>query len=323
MQKTATCFLLLILVSAFSATLKAQNLVPNPSFEIYDTCPGNTIDQINRCLGWSSFGNTTDYFNACGVVNISSVPNTAFGYQYAATGNAFCGFLSFNIDTAINGNREYLGRSLGSPLIINQKYFVSLKVNRPNFANGTTGFIVSNKLGVRFTTVQNTQFMPIVPNNFAHIYSDSIITDTLNWVLIKGSFIADSAYTYIVIGNFFDNAHTDTLIAGGQNHEAYYFVDDICVSIDSSTCYQTMEQVSEYNKSPIQIYPNPAHNEIEINANDIQSLTLYDVLGRVIYASTSEISSPFQINTSSFSRGIYFLQARGRKGMVVRKVVLQ
>jgi len=83
-------------------------------------------------------------------------------------------------------------------------------------------------------------------------------------------------------------------------------------------------EIDENNGNTLIIsLPNPSHNQIEINGNDIQSLTLYDVLGRVIWLSNSEINSPFQINTSSFSRGVYFLQAKTKGGMVVRKIVLQ
>ena len=48
------------------ASVKGQNLVPNPSFELYDTCP-NAQDQIEYATGWHKYSEwltTPDYFNA-------------------------------------------------------------------------------------------------------------------------------------------------------------------------------------------------------------------------------------------------------------------
>jgi len=314
MQKTATCFLFIILVTAFSTTLKAQNLVPNPSFEIFDTCP-NTIGEVNRAQGWSSFGNTSDYFNSCaGASCVNCVPQNFIGNQLAATGNAYCGLFTRFVSPATY--REYVGSQLTDTLQINHKYFVSFKVAATYQA---LYWCFTDKVGVLFSTVSYSVSSPPPLNNFAHVYSHNIISDTLNWTTVSGTFIADSNYKYIIIGNFFDNNHTDTLTTCANG---YVYIDDISVSLDSSTCNGLGEGIRDYKNSSIQIYPNPAQNQIEIKADDIQSLTLYDVLGRVIYISTTEISSPFQLNTSSFLRGVYFLQVRGRGGMVVRKIVL-
>jgi len=311
-------FILLISFSQFSF---GQNLIPNPSFEIYDTCPDNE-GQITRCIGWSSFGNSPDYFNVCGIVNVTNVPYTGAGYQYAATGNAFCGFESYNINTSIYANREYLGRSLSFPLTINQKYYVSLKVNRPNFANGTYYGICSNKIGVRFTTVLNTASMPIVPNNFAQVYTDSIITDTLNWVLIKGSFIADSAYTYIVIGNFFDNTHTDTLHLGGMNLEAAYFVDDICVSTDSLLCFEPIGIPVIADNPLVSIFPNPVIDDlnIEMKTGSVWNIFIYSCMGQIIYTSCMNIQNAV-IDFKKYAAGIYLIVVNQNNKTFSQKII--
>lgn len=83
-------------------------------------------------------------------------------------------------------------------------------------------------MGAKFTTFAfsapdgDTTLM----SNSAHVYSDSLLNDTANWVQIKGSFIADSAYQYVVIGNFFDDFNTDTLNCSSAS---YAFIDMICV----------------------------------------------------------------------------------------------
>src|SRR5271157_5345469 len=81
-------------------SLHAQNLVPNPSFEQYDTCP-NSSGQINYAKYWFQGGpGNPDYFNICSSTlpypgNQFSVPQNAWGYQFAYEGNAYCGEYSY------------------------------------------------------------------------------------------------------------------------------------------------------------------------------------------------------------------------------------
>ena len=73
----------MILILSLSLYAKAQNLVPNGYFEIYDTCPNN-ISQINYALSWINADPRTspDYFNACASVGSQlNVPYAIFGYQ--------------------------------------------------------------------------------------------------------------------------------------------------------------------------------------------------------------------------------------------------
>lgn len=63
----------------------------------------------------------------------------------------------------------------------------------------------------------------------------TIITDTLNWSLITGTFVATGNEKYLVIGNFETNAATTTSLVGADPTYTWseYFVDDIsCIDID-------------------------------------------------------------------------------------------
>jgi hypothetical protein len=65
------------------------------------------------------------------------------------------------------------------------------------------------------------------------VYDTAIIKDTLNWVKIEGSFIANGSERFITIGNFFDGAHTDTLFTlywgWGVTYHGVYLFDDVSV----------------------------------------------------------------------------------------------
>ena len=66
----------------------------------------------------------------------------------------------------------------------------------------------TNKFGILFSTVpyskNNTPAINITPQ----VISSQIITDTIDWINISGSFIADSTYNYIILGNFNDDITT-------------------------------------------------------------------------------------------------------------------
>lgn len=207
MKKIVLIFIALL---AFNFTIKAQtNLVPNPSFEIFDTCPDN-LGQISRANGWFSSKPSPDYFNSCAnSSDWSYVPSNYWGYQIPASGLGYAGFTAkvgqFNI-------REYLSIQLNNSLQIGAKYFVSMKVClafNPNF--GSSDYCGINKLGALFSTniYSDIENAPIC--NCPQFYSSSIISDTLNWTMIKGSFVADSIYKFINIGNFFTDSMTDSL----------------------------------------------------------------------------------------------------------------
>jgi len=202
-------FVILCLIFIIPHVVQAQNLVPNPSFEQYDTCP-NSISQVDFVLGWSSFGNTPDYWNACS--SVMNVPNTQAGFQNAFDGNAFCGIYTYSSGTTGTPNyREYIGVQLVSPLIIGQKYYVSFKINKPNNLECAT-----NYFGALFSTVPFTETNLPPINITPQIIEPQIITDTINWTNISGAFIADSTYKYIILGNFYSDSNTDTILYNGQ-----------------------------------------------------------------------------------------------------------
>src|SRR4051812_721199 len=113
--------LLLFSSLLFCCIVEAQNLVPNPSFEVYDTCP-DYMSQINRAVGWWAVRMTPDYFNACSSTIYSSVPTNGFGHTMPASGNAYAGFIGYWQNNTILAP-ECFAAQLLSPLIIGTKYY--------------------------------------------------------------------------------------------------------------------------------------------------------------------------------------------------------
>ncbi|MCB9920243.1 MAG: hypothetical protein H6832_17710 [Planctomycetes bacterium] len=212
------------------ASLRAQNLVANASFETYSTCP-TTSGQPYQAVGWiAPTTGTTDYMNACHTTGIVGVPNNAFGSQAANTGQAY-----MHIYTAAknaSNYREYVQRQLSSPLSAGVTYDVSFWVSKSDSE------LASAEIGAYFSlspiSLANSSAFNLVPQ--IENPSTNIITDTVNWVQVSGSFVASGGEQYITIGNFRTPANTTTLFVGGTHNGASYYVDDVSVVAQQKTC---------------------------------------------------------------------------------------
>jgi hypothetical protein len=325
MKTSLTTMFFLITTFLFAQT----NLVPNPSFEEYTTCP-NAYDQIYYSTGWDSYLNTCDYYNSCSSSIYFGVPENNYGYQLPSNPNchAYAGMANYNPGATYG--QELLGRKLDTTLTIGQKYYLSMKVSLSSY----TCYCASNNFGFLFSiTPYDYITNPFSINNFAHYNYPYIITDTTNWTKIFGSFVADSAYKYIIIGNFFDLNHTDTLgINGGSctpngSHPSYsyYYIDDVCVSTDSSYCYNFSynceEGITNYKENNINIFPNPSTGELTIDfiTTDNCFFELYDGLGAKRKAVTLDCGSQTKrIDLTDIDSGLYSYSVVDSKGNIIK-----
>ena len=261
------------------------NLVPNPSFEDTVACP-NSTNQVDRAVGWYPSRNSPDYFNGCDWINgLVGVPFNAAGFQYANTGNAYCGFISF----AHNGPnyRETFTCELSTTLVIGKKYNVSFYVSWAGKYR-----MASNKLGILFSTSNYDTSLNAPIGNYCQVYTDSIITDSVNWTLIHQSFIADSNYSYLSVGNFFDSSMVDT-IRPLPSSMAYYYVDDISVTADTTTSVSDLN-----NLSSLKIYPNPIADVLHIETANysVSSIELFDATNKLVLKSAIEFKAGSKSN---------------------------
>jgi hypothetical protein len=333
--KTASLCLLLL----FAFTTKAQvNLVPNPSFEDTVKCP-STWANFPDCANWMNFGYSPEYFHACGPNGVNT-PYAGFGFQYAHSGLAMAGLATWANPGHCPNCREFIGSELNSPLQIGTKYFMSFYLNNSGFPyKAPYRRVAANKIGLRFFTVGSSSLsvgpseVNLTPvNNVAHLYTDSIYKDTVNWVKLSGSFIADSAYKFLIIGNFFDDANTDTSsypgpIMGGMG--AYYFIDDVCVTTDSIYNEHWAEDIIGIGKlqhskpKKFTFYPNPATDRLYFsNSGASAKSTIYisNHLGTML--KKQEIKSGDYIDISDLESGAYFIRIASSEYTETKKIMI-
>lgn len=318
-------------VCFFFKTIFCQiNLVPNGSFEEYDTCPSQALEF--GVESWSRYRESADYFNVCANSDTLShpcnlwggcfsVPCNVWGCQEPSTGNGYAGVVGFQIFNPIY--REIFGTQLIEALTVGQTYYVSFKAS-PGYGRyfGTKWF--SNKLGVKFSINEYNLSNPPPIDNFAHLYTNDIISDTLNWTTISGTFIADAPYEYIMLGNFFDDEHTDTLNSGYNNpNYSYYYIDDVCVTTNPAGCDFT-SGIAEMAGNNVTVYPNPATNVLHISYLDASNpdISIFDITGKSVVANVKYGNGLFTVDTSSLPSGMYFLKIKEESTTITKKFII-
>jgi hypothetical protein len=289
------------------------NLVPNPSFEDTVSCPSFLDNMLVQ--DWSSFGNSSDYYNGCSVTGMN-VPNAVFGYQPAHTGTAFCGVATYFKGNSVltNNYREFIGAQLLNSLQIGTRYYFSFYA--VSAQNGVGYF--SNNIGLRFFTNPYSKINPAPLDNFAHIKLDTLLTDTVNWHKISGSFIADSNYQYVAIGNFFDYLNTDTLVYITFPQCAYSYIDDVCVTTDS-IYNESWTGLRDVEPNEVLIWPNPVQDYFQYkSAGRIDEIKIVDSRGRFI-KSEKVNAREGRIDVGDVSAGVYFASFSNEKSISVYK----
>ena len=195
--------------------------MPNPSFEDTLGCfaqMGVTNSPLsNKYLkDWCSYKYMTpDYYNYCAnffpgnpYPNYASIPYNCRGYQLPRTGDAYVGIALYALNylpDSTNIDLELTVVKLQQPLKANKCYYGEFYVNLANI-----GKIAINRIGMSLSINTNT-LVPFIFNNTIQpqIQWDTTqcFTDTLNWVKISGSFVAQGGEEFLTIGNFRDGAH--------------------------------------------------------------------------------------------------------------------
>lgn len=289
------------------------NLVPNPSFESFTACPNGTAsaNQIENCDFWiNPTSYSPDYFNACDTYTpgyySNSVPLNLEGFQAARTGNAYAGVIT-QYGNGPNA-REYIQSALTQSLLPGTSYFVSFYVSV-----GDSSPYSSNNVGAFFSDTpisssnnNNLPYSPQISNNPI----SNPLTNKSNWTLVSGVFTATGGEKYITIGNFNDDASTNTFTFSGYTAQqiasnySYLYIDDVSVTLSNGNFELAQKQTL------ISVYPNPSANffNIRFNSNKVKEMCVYNSNGELTLNFNNFNSNEIKIDLSEFPKGPYFLK---------------
>lgn len=301
---------------------RAQNLVPNWSFEEISSCP-QYQGEIEKAVGWLSFReeNSCDFFHVCGLPDTTGVPSNAAGWQHASHGNAYAGIHTFSGDDGwLWDYREYIGIELLQPLVVGQAYYATFKLSLTCAGTDLLPAVAryaANNHGLLFTMNHWIQgpFDPLPER--AHVLSHLVVEDTIGWTMVSGSFVADSAYRYVVVGNFFTDASTDWVVVDpdGSVDLAYYYVDEVCVSPSPLYC-TLLSGVHDAAGTPFRVWQggDGALQVAGLQGSGVDQVLVLDALGRTLVKQDVRGADTWSTTTQSWAQGVYVVVAERQDG---------
>jgi hypothetical protein len=228
-----------ILICTFSLSYcfcQSNNLVLNPSFESYDTCPYSDAGiGLLFCSNWDEPNfSTSEYYNLCGTDNTVRIPSNFGGYEIPKTGFAYAGLYIYVTSGSIVA-REYIQGILKDTLINNHKYIIKYYLSQADsnqFCIDNIGFYFSD------TQLHSTSWGRI---NVVPQYKNTVgnyLNIRNGWQEIIGTFTASGGEKYFSIGNFDleANTHKQDCYSKGiptSGGAVYTYIDDVSV-IDTS-----------------------------------------------------------------------------------------
>ena len=219
-------FLFFLSLFIFTNHIFSQNLVPNPSFEIYNICPDN-VGQIDKALQWYHEElniSQGDYYNSCddftGFIQNTQQPNTGIG---------MAAFVVYTSPSATYEFREYIKVQLKSVLKTNSNYCISYYTSLSGLSTYAIDALCAC-ISIDSLICQDPNIMLLPCSNFVCNHIGNIIKDTLNWVKVTMNYTAHGGEQFLTIGNFKTSQQTNTEIIGsGFGLPTYYFIDDVAV----------------------------------------------------------------------------------------------
>lgn len=238
-----------IMMLCNSTMLIAQpNLVPNHSFERKLICPTEHSTTGARGIQTFAFNWTncykvlqntygavgSQYYHQCSPRDYG-IPNNGVGYQYSIDGNAYAGLVIIYDDSIGDGQRVFLGAQLLRPLTKNKLYRVSFMASPMDSL-----FDYFSHLGLRLFVNEpeyiGEESLRNLPN-YAHIVDTNVLDCDKCWSKISGEVLADSAYNWIAIGNFYKLGYFNRMKIPNGKYSIYhpkfryggYYIDDVWV----------------------------------------------------------------------------------------------
>ena len=207
---------------------QVTNYISNGSFEDLHGCNGMSLKNVKSWLSIDSIGFGANFMGICN----GNVPLNGNTYQKPRTGN------NYLLTTWFwpSGPRGYMKNRLKSTLRNGKVYCVKFYINIANSSPyGMDGFGIyfGNNTIDTITQISSplVYLNPQVKNPIGNA-----IKDTLNWVLVTGTFTANGTEKYAVLGNFLaDNAVTSASIGGQyfpQNWTDVCIDDVSCIDVD-------------------------------------------------------------------------------------------
>ncbi len=136
---------------------------------------------------------------------------------------------------------------------------------------------------------------------------------------------------------FSDNSYVTETFFNSENNEIFtfdYYKEPVLLTFDpdneivlkeGTTTQVTINNVDDFKGTDIEIYPNPVDENISIDFSKVETIaeiSIYDLTGNQIFATSDINTNSLKINTSDFHEGIYFIKIISDKQIINKKIIV-
>lgn len=168
-----------------------------------------------------------------------------------------------------------------------------------------------NILGLSNVAVATTYW----PGEYLYFLEDTLDLDTqaITWSLSDNE---DGSW------GFRPHGASCTIITLTMDTKVLYVsaFDGDCHKRDSIVISSSGYAVDEQESIPLEIYPNPAKDELIVKGKEMVDVVLYNLVGQPVKNANTNGSDEVRLNVGTLPRGLYLLEARTRYGNNTRLV---
>jgi hypothetical protein len=264
------------ILTSISASLFAQNRVPNPGFE----------DIKQKTAGQSAIENAEHWFNTNTKKNtplfgtpdhMYAAPKSGGGYRNETVFSPHEGMSTAGVIThmqRVRDYREYFSVRLTQPLQIGDEYEVSCYITSGN--NAPFGNIGTNGFGILLSEIPVEQYRHEPIYQKPHFMLDKVFF-SMDWEKVIFRIKADRAYEYLTFGNFVNDYYLKKrYYTYDIDPQAYVFVDDVSVVPANTRPDQPVGQ------PPILADTRPAPKQVALQGRQVNLQGTFKVEARTI-----------------------------------------
>ncbi len=295
-------------IVAYNSALQSIALPDNPNLEIIrvSTNPLSNLD-LSNCPGLKEL-----YFTDCSFTSIDLSGNPQLEHLSGARNQ----LTSVDITNNPNLKEVILFDNLIGPSVDLSNNSTLLNLNLSG--NPIVNLDLSNNNDLIYLKCQKTNLVEVDMSGNPNIeYADFFQCSNLQLINIKNG--TNATVLEYLLATFCSNLSCVVVDDASAENDNISINGQTVLVDDESQCVFGIEGINL--DIMLTIYPNPTSNLLTIqnqNGFEINSITLYDTLGRKVLESNEATEA---IDVSNLTAGIYFLHITTDSGMVTKKVI--
>lgn len=237
--------------------------------------------------------------------------------SYARIGAQPYNALSKFVDTA-----RSVGPANGDPITGAYRYLLQMRDSSGNYSAlspfHTTVYLTNNSTGQFFWNYYTVEGSTVTPVTYFSLMRDD--NSTGHFVAISSvsgtqTTQADPNYsTYAATATWRLDAFVFNCSPTLRSTQAA-----VATISHSNPVYGQVTGIAKINTAnKTSIYPNPATNKINVTANDISSLKVFDVIGKEVISTKVN-----DVDVSNLPNGVYFIQVQTNQSTTTQKIIVQ